>query len=161
MNNQEAFEKIMNLNVKNYDYIINDITNVKRVGLIAQEVDANIENVVFKSSHFLPNVLLKCVAINNTSLEYKITDSNIHPKVNKNDIIMIYDSENNKIYTKIYEIHKIDNTKYILHTNTNNFTNNKTYIIYGTEVNDFHSIDYNQILCLLISAFQKLATDTL
>ena len=156
-----AMNQILKLKVKEYDYFVNPDKNVRRIGLIAQEVNDVLENTVMTSSQFIPNLLIESISTSKNALKYNIetSDDIINKKINNGDELLIFDKKYNRIYREVVKIDENINTIYFntdITANIQLFEIDKKYVICGKKVSDFHSIDYNQILCYLIKAFQEL-----
>ena len=147
-----ALQTITQLTVHKYDHVTDIDKSESKIGLIAQDVKNIFSDAVTQSTKFIPNVLIKCVAVNSTTLR-SLNDESIN--VEKDDNILLYDNEKNKTKTQVSTIESDNEIKLCNEC----LTSGKHYTIYGIEVSDFNSIDYTQILCCLISAFQQLYED--
>ena len=141
-----ALQKILAIKPKTYNYIdtIDKGTN-KVYGFIAQQVQEVIPEAVKLQEEFIPNI-------------YKIAS------LNSNQIIMDYDISNTlNIGDEISLITDKDGKRNynIIDINSNQFKIDKDIegsncLVYGTKVNDFHTLDKSYIYTLNVCATQDL-----
>ena len=149
-----ALNILENLKPIKYNYI-DYITkgNNTKYGYIAQDVETYIPEAILYKTDYIPNIyeLVDC-------LQTKITlinkTTNIFEKNSNNSPIKLkfFDVSNNEIIREIREI--IDDHNFIINE-TIVVPENKLFL-YGQEVDDFRSIDNDQIQSILCSGIQEL-----
>ena len=139
--------------LKVYEYEqIDGLSVNKKIGLIAQDVDNDIESIVASTCNYIPNIMTNCVCLSHNQI--KLLDKT-EISANKNDKILVYDlSNNDKLYMNIQQINYKDGI--VTLKENDQLTINNIYFLYGTLIDDFKSIDYSQIICYLIQTVQKL-----
>lgn len=145
--------KISKLRITDYN-LKDSIANSKEVvkGMIAQEVKEVMPHAVRTSSNVIPDIFSMADQINlkGIDLEIKMSSSlSIKPN-DKIRIISTYGSEE----LLVKEIK--DNNSFTLAQTKYNHKSGDKIFVYGREVNDFLSIDFNQITSLNTSAIQSL-----
>ncbi|SVA44601.1 uncharacterized protein METZ01_LOCUS97455 [marine metagenome] len=148
-------------NIKTYNYEFLDKLehqDTKKIGFIAQEIEKINQDFVNKSKRFIPNIYKVFHFVAEDEIEiYNDTDINIndilkievkHSITNSYEsfIVKVIDKQENKIkiYGKEYNINKDD----ILF--------DENVFIYGKFVNDFLTIDINQILSINTNCIKYL-----
>jgi len=148
-------------NIKTYNYEFLDKLehqDTKKIGFIAQEIEKINQDFVNKSKRFIPNIYKIFHFVTEDQIEiYNDTDINIndilkievkHSITNSYEffIVKVIDKQENKIkiYGKEYNINKDD----ILF--------DENVFIYGKFVNDFLTIDINQILSINTNCIKYL-----
>jgi len=148
IDDDNALQKILNIKPKTYQYIDtvergNDIV----YGFIAQQIQEIIPEAVTVTKEIIPNIYI-CECSNNIiTLPDNIISSNI---LNINDEIIIIDEINYE--RKSYIIQDIDNNKITI---DNNLIGSNCFV-YGTKVNDFHTLNKDYIFTLNVCATQDL-----
>uniref|UniRef100_A0A6C0BWG2 Peptidase S74 domain-containing protein n=1 Tax=viral metagenome TaxID=1070528 RepID=A0A6C0BWG2_9ZZZZ len=162
VDDNEALDIVNQLETKQYNYI-DKTTEKKRIGFIAQEVKAVLPDAVSLITMMVPNIYTTYNCI------IEVISNNLY-KIN---ILEWPNGEENSTYKLIFNKGTSDkfsingeykNGCFELEITTEKFNINITTIfIYGKEVNDFHTIDKNQIFALHHSAIQELSrrNDTL
>ena len=143
INGNECLDKIKQVEIKEFNFKEND--SEKKVGVIAQKIKSIFPNIVTESYTFLPIINKTVKALSADTLSQTECDLMV------DDIILIKDDNNNKFYTKILDI--TNNHIQIEKNDLNIFEN---YLIYGKEINDGMSVDYTQLFCYMLKAFQEL-----
>jgi len=151
INDDSALQKILNIQPKTYNYI----DNIERgsniiYGFIAQQIKEIIPEAITLTSEFIPNIYSLCSNNSNTIIIPEIILSNNNINININDEINIIDGDN-------YE----RNNYIITNINSNQITINKNLncsncFVYGTKVNDFHTLNKEYIYTLNVCATQDL-----
>ena len=141
-----ALQQILNIQPKTYDYKDKVKNGDKRVyGFIAQQIKEVIPEAISLQSDVIPNIYKNATCENNKiTLDYDI--SNILKINDKIDII-----DNNGKY-KQYNILSIENNSFTIDDNIE--TNN--VFVYGSKVNDFHTLSKDYIFTLNVCATQEL-----
>lgn len=151
-NKEKALQQIEELRVTTYKKI-DDNEHKINIGFIAQEVDKIIPECINKSDRYLPNIYnwVECISfieneliIKNTCNLYfkqriKIIDEKMHPFT-----VTVIDTENGNA------VLILDGTEYMPYIITK-------VLIYGTKINDFHSVKYDYIFSLAVSSIQLLS----
>jgi hypothetical protein len=150
-NLEKDLETLKHLNVTDYTHI--DVAakgKDSKKGFIAQEVEEVFPEAVSKGTDFIPNIYDIAASTEYNPLEksLKITLSK-STDLKKGDLIKL-------IADKAYE-------KEIVSIEENTFTvsdwahgNTKDIFVYGIQVNDFRTVDYDRIFTLNVSATQEL-----
>jgi len=147
---------IENLKPVTYNYI-DYITNgtLTKYGYIAQEVEKYIPEAIHHSSEYIPNCF-ENVDFSDNIITLNNSTTDIFDNVDgKNIKIKLYDISNNEIIREIQEI--IDTKSFRIDTPipTEKGDNNKIFL-YGHRVDDFCSIEHDQIQSILCSGIQEL-----
>ena len=137
---------INSLQVKSYS-LREDASNTPRIGFIAQDVQDVFSQVVGKSKQVVPNIMKMT-----DKIEANVVTLSNHG-LNTGILIRFVKESGSFIETKITSI--IDNNSFEIEEN---ITDDKIFI-YGTEVDDFLSIDYNQIFSVAVGAIQELSAE--
>jgi len=149
INDDSALQKILNIKPKTYNYIDKFQRNSNIVyGFIAQQIRDIIPEAITLTTEFIPNIYSLCSNNSNTIIIPEIILSNNN--ININDEINIIDGDN-------YE----RNNYIITNINSNQITINENLncsncFVYGTKVNDFHTLNKEYIYTLNVCATQDL-----
>jgi hypothetical protein len=153
INGTLALDTLRKIEPKQYNYINN---NTKTWGFIAQQVDGVLDYTTTKSINYVPN-------INEIA---NITNGNIVTLINK-DTSVFAGSENGPVKVKfinskssdiIRVIDKItDNERFSITVplSVSDYSNNQIFV-YGQEVDDFMSINYNTIFTVATAAIKEI-----
>jgi len=161
--NERDIENDLNIlkNMKTYDYTFIDKLehkNTKKIGFIAQEIEKLNENFVNQSKRFIPNVYKIFHFVAEDQIEiFNDTDINIHDTIkievkhsetNSYEcfIVKVIDKQENKI--------KIYGKEY--YQNKDDIQFEEKVFIYGKFVEDFLTIDINQILSINTNCIKYL-----
>ena len=141
-----ALQQILNIQPKTYQYKDKVKNGDKKVyGFIAQQIREVIPEAVSLRSEVIPNIYKNATCENN-----KITlDFDISNILKINDKIDIIDENGN---LKQYNILSIENNSFTIDDNIE--TNN--VFVYGSKVDDFHTINKDYIFTLNVCATQEL-----
>jgi hypothetical protein len=154
--NINGIDKILqSINPKKYNYIDKlQHSNKGHYGVIAQEINKILPEVVNTSTNFIPDIMkvAKMIGKNKFKLECDL---------GVGDIVKIYTSDmkkgsketniESKIIEKkddIYTIELSDNKEKLL----------DVVFVYGKQVDDFHTVNYEQLIPLLVSGYQYQST---
>lgn len=140
---------ITKLNPVSYNFIE---TKQKASGFIAQELGENFPDAVSSTDNFIPNILEEATITDNV-----ITFNNTNKiELIPNNIIKIAKNKNEAKTAKGYMITSVidENSFTILDTEARNLSGD--IYLYGMLVNDYMSVDYNQITTLNTKAIQDL-----
>jgi len=150
VDNYKSLEKILLIRAKTYNYkdIIDKGSNFN-YGFVAQEIKDIIPEAVSLNKSIIPNIYSICNCSNNT-----ITISSNIELLKYNDIIEIFEIIKENEIKKRYNIKNIslENNQITINENLEG----SNCFVYGTEVDDFHILNYNNIYTLNVSATQEL-----
>ena len=150
VDNYKSLEKILLIKAKTYNYkdIIDKGSNIN-YGFVAQEIKDIIPEAVSLNKSIIPNIYSICNCSNNT-----ITISSNIESLKYNDIIEIIEIIKENEIKKRYNIKNIslENNQITINENLEG----SNCFVYGTEVDDFHILNYNNIYTLNVSATQEL-----
>ena len=153
INDDSALQMILAIKPTTYDYIDKAKSTNKIYGFIAQQIREVIPEATQLTTGYIPNIML--LADFN---DYVITLPSIPTKViiKLNDKIKCYNEINTCIEVEVVEV--IDEFTFrifIPDEEYRNYTNNKI-LVYGTEVDDFHTLTKEYIFTLNVCATQEL-----
>ena len=148
-----ALDTLRNINPVSYNFV-DDSNQTSSIGFIAQQIQTSLENSVSKQTRYIPSIY-ENIDINgkNITLNKKFTtdislcDYPIKLKFN--------DLSNNTLYGTIDKI--IDSKTFLL-TKPLDTSSNKLFL-YGQEVDDFLSINYDSIFTVVTGAVKQLDTE--
>ena len=144
-----ALQSILSIEPKTYKYIDKLEKGDKKVyGFIAQQIKDVIPEAVSIQASYIPNIYLVADYI-----EGVITLSSQPTKVviKVNDKIKCYDKDNKEILVEVIEV--IDDLTFRI--KEIEYTDTKIFV-YGTFVDDFHTLDKTYIFTLNVCATQEL-----
>ena len=155
IDSKNALEKINELQVTNYTYKdwLQKGTAIK-TGFIAQEVEQIIPSAVNLATNFIPNIMQVPHAFCIDTLKNTLTVNLEKPfHIKKGEKIRLY----NKSTPIETDVNIVDDYNFECtipaHLQTDDL------FVYGTEVSDFRSVDYDQIHTLSIAAIQELSKE--
>jgi len=143
------------LQVTNYTYKdwVQKGTAIK-TGFIAQEVEQIIPSAVNQATNYIPNIMQVPHAFCVDTLKNTMNVNLAKPiQIKKGDKIRLY----NKSTPIEAEVILIDDYNFEIIIPTHLKTDD--LFVYGTEVSDFRSVDYDQIHTLSIAAIQELSKE--
>ena len=164
-------ELLTRLNPVTYNYIDMFEKGVEtKYGFIAQEIDALLVDSVSKMKDYIPNIYSMAKIIESdsdndsesdnetdtTTLQLKNELSNT---IKVGDKLQIIDPKGIKKYTTIININAYYNEITIdasLQTLLGNEQSHEEIFVYGTEINDYHVLDYDAVFTVGISLLQDL-----
>ena len=144
-----ALQSILSIEPKTYKYVDKLKRDDKKVyGFIAQQIREVIPEAVIIEKSYIPNIYLVADYI-----DCVITLSSQPTKViiKMNDKIKCYDKDNNEILVEVIEV--IDDLTFRI--KEIEYTDTKIFV-YGTFVDDFHTLDKTYIFTLNVCATQEL-----
>ena len=144
INDVSALEKILQIQPKTYKYIDTLFKKSHNViGFIAQQIKEVIPEAVEMAEEYIPNIY-KIATTNENIINLDNTEI-----LKVNDDIKIFDKNGTPELSKIIEVNetsiKIDKTY-----------NNDDVFIYGSKVDDFHTLNKDYIFTLNVCATQEL-----
>ena len=143
INGKDCLDKIKQVEIKEFN--LQDDDSEKKVGVIAQKIKTIFPDIVSESYTFLPFINTNVVALTNDTLSKVDFDLDI------NDTLLIKDDKQNKFYTKILNI-----TSDGIQIDKNDLNVSEKFLIYGKEIKDGMSVDYTQLFCYMLRAFQEI-----
>ena len=156
--NSDIARKILNkLDIKLFNKITNINSNKKSVGIIAQEledilIENNLENtnIINKNKAFVPDLMIKMTANSKNSLYSLINNTDNIKKFENIQII-----NQNTLESKIVKVIDIYYDKlFCIKINKLELNVLDEYLLYGHQVDDYCSIDYSQLFCILLKAIK-------
>lgn len=149
---KKALQQIEDLRVTSYTKIDDD-EHRTNIGFIAQEVEKIIPESIHKFDRYIPTIYkwTECISFNEDEIVIKnvynlhfkqrlqIMDEKRHPF-----IVTVVDTENDNA------VLLLDDSEYKPYILTK-------VLLYGTKVNDFHSVKYDYIFSLAVSSIQLLS----
>jgi len=126
--------------------------NAYRKGLIAQQVESVFPQAIEKGKEYIPNVFAFPLSI---EIDKGNAQFNLHKSHNfkTGDKIKIITSEGDELFT----ITSIINEKSFTINSWKGSKKAKELFVYGKEVDDFRTVDYDRVFTLAVSATQELA----
>ncbi len=134
-----ALEAILKIEPKKYSYIDTSGSNV--YGFIAQQVKEVLPEAVSMNEGFVPNVYQRGVVEGNQLKQITLDES-----IKSGDKLLIFDDRNNRYVEEVI----IDNSHTFIHLDDGNV------FVYGTYVEDFHTLDKSYIYTVNVCALQEL-----
>ena len=152
---EESLNIIKKIQVTKYSY--KDILtkgNGVHTKVIAQQIKEVLPEAVNESSEFIPNIYQVCKILNKDNDVYFIKIEENSDDLKNSEIIKIVDKDNKSI-----EVEVKDYTEGIIsfHSVENSFEVGDEIFVYGKKVSDFLSVDYDNIMCVNVSATQELS----
>ena len=144
-----ALQSILSIEPKTYKYVDKLVRGNKKVyGFIAQQIREVIQEAVIIDKSYIPNIYLVADYI-----DCVITLSSQPTKViiKMNDKIKCYDKDNKEILVEVIEV--IDDLTFRI--KEIEYTDTKIFV-YGTFVDDFHTLNKDYIFTLNVCATQEL-----
>ena len=151
INDDSALQMILAIEPKTYKYIdkINKGNN-KVYGFIAQQIREVLPEATCIQSSFIPNIML-LADYDNKIITLSSQPTNVIIKLN--DKIKCYDKNNIEINVDVEQV--IDELTFRIKELENTYTDTKIFV-YGTYVDDFHTLDKTYIFTLNVCATQEL-----
>ena len=151
INNDSALQKILEIEPKTYKYIDKIENGNKKVyGFIAQQVHKVIPEAVSIENAYIPNIMM-LADYNENIITLPYIPSKVVIKIK--DKIKCYDINNNLVEVEVTEI--INDLSFKIKDLNKKYKNNKIFV-YGTFVNDFHTLSKEYIYTLNVGATQEL-----
>lgn len=140
------------LNVVNYSYI-DQLTNGNKTktGLIAQEVEKINNNYINKATDYIPSIFALAKETNLEKEQLNITTEKPHDLI-KGDFVKLYVMGKKELILPVSGV--INQHIFTVKGWTDPVDN---LFIYGKKVDDFRSIDFDQITALSVAAIQELS----
>ena len=151
INDDSALQKILAIEPKTYTYIDKIENGNKKVyGFIAQQVHKVIPEAVSLENAYIPNIMM-LADYNKEIITLPYIPDKVVIKIK--DKIKCYDSNNNLVEVVVSEI--INNISFKIKDLEKKYKNNKIFV-YGTFVNDFHTLSKEYIYTLNVAATHEL-----
>jgi hypothetical protein len=150
-NSSEDLKKLCDIQITDYKYIDPiKYGNKTHKKVIAQQVETVLSEAINLSQDFVPSVYELAKSTKKSGNGIKITTSKAHGFI-KGDIVKILGNENKDFETvTVKEV--VDNNSFVIDGDK---VPEKLFI-YGKRVDDFHTVDYDALTTLNISATQEL-----
>ena len=145
-----ALQIILAIKPKTYKYIDKVFMGDKRVyGFIAQQIREVIPEAVNIQMSYIPNIML-LANYNNNIITFSLQPNYV---IKYNDKIKCYDKNNKEIFVVVEEIINVLTFRI---KELDNIYTDASIFVYGSEVEDFHTLDKNYIFTLNVCAIQEL-----
>lgn len=149
-NSLELLNKINLVSFKYIDYV--EKGNIKNYGVIAQEVEEIIPEVINKSKDYIPNIYKNIDSYDKDLLKLYIKyDDKFDLTIN--DKIKIYDDKNNEFIKTIIEI---DEDSLTIDSPIDDYKDETPLFIYGKEVAELKNVNYEALFIINMKATQEL-----
>lgn len=149
-NSKEDLEKLMNIEITNYTYKDsiakgNDVT--KKV--IAQQVKEVLPNAISLTTEFIPNIytIAEATKVNDKTLQLTFKDA---PELLVDDTIKLFPKDKAEMQARVVSVYK--NVVVIA---VEDVDLGDEIFVYGKQIDDFHTVDYDAISMLNVSATQE------
>lgn len=146
-NDYEIFNKI---DVLDYNYIDTTKSNKQQKGFIAQQIKYYYPQAVDQDTGYLPNIMQHSL-IEADEYGLFIILENIDSDLLNQFLKLIIDDN-----ILIIQIYNIINNKYYFTPNDEKISHYNNVFVYGQQVDDLLSLDYNKIHCLHFNSTKKL-----
>jgi hypothetical protein len=151
INDDTALNMILAIEPKTYKYIDRVSRGDKKVyGFIAQQIKEIIPEAIKIEPSYIPNIYIMA-DYNAGIITFQLQPTKVLIKLN--DKIKCYDKDNNIVLVEVIEI--IDELTFRIKNLEKEYTDTKIFI-YGTEVDDFHTLNKDYIFTLNVCATQEL-----
>jgi hypothetical protein len=151
LNSTDSFELVKALKPASFQYVDFLKGTLPKYGYLAQEVEAVIPYAVNRNTGYIPNIFetVKIEKENKITLNEKTTETlAIGTK------LQFYDMDDLPLYRQVTEV--VDEKTFIV--NESLLSEMNTIFLYGQEVEDYRSIDTDQMNTILLSALQETQT---
>jgi hypothetical protein len=150
LSSTESFEYLRELKPASFQYVDPTKGTVQKYGYLAQEVEEVIPNIVYKNRGFIPNIFEmvkiedqnKIILKNEKTTEYFTIGTKLQ----------FYDVDKHILWREVTEI--MDEKTFMV--NERFLEGVDTVFLYGQEVEDYRSIDKNQMHTVMLSALQEM-----
>lgn len=150
---QNDLSTVLRLKPTEYRYIDNiKHGNQFKLGFIAQDIEKVFPSAVNTIVNFIPNIYQFPQRIQKNASGILITTKNYHD-LEKDDRIKIFNGTEDTILTVS---NVIDSMNFLVADNSSIL---ESSFIYGKEVNDFKTIDFDAITTITVSSIQSLASE--
>lgn len=151
-NGLEDLAQLNKIKVNNYSHIDTLRYGTRAVkGLVAQQVKSVFPEAVMLNTEYIPNIYSFATQIDFEDQFIKITLKNPHNlKVDDKVKIITPNGEEHMIIQNV-------NDDFSFSVNLKDIKIEDKIFVYGKEVDDFHSVDYDRVFTLAVSAMQELA----
>jgi len=144
----DALKQILEIQPKTYNYIDKNRTSENVIGFSAQQIKTVIPSAVSFQTEAIPNIQMN--AYIREDYVYLENATNVLYE----GVIVVIEFDNTKYYEHVTEI---SNDMIFKIENKSELPNNNTLVyVYGTIIDDFHSLDKNYVYTLSVCATQAL-----
>jgi hypothetical protein len=152
-NNSNDLNTLMKLQVTDYTYVDTLFKGKERVkGFIAQQVENVYAPAVSKSTGFLPDILADVSSVEVSGKDATIYLTKSH-SLSAGDVVKLIIAG---VPKELPVVQIIDSNTFRV-GNWEDGLDTKDVLVYGKQVSDFRSVDYDRIYTLNVSATQELA----
>jgi hypothetical protein len=149
INDDNALQSILSIEPKTYKYVDKlERGNKKVYGFMAQQIREVIPEAISIQTSYIPNIYL-VADYNSNVITLPSQPTKVIVKVD--DKIKCYDKDNKEILVEVVEV--IDNLTFRI--KDIEYSDTKIFV-YGTEVDDFHTLNKDYIFTLNVCATQEL-----
>jgi len=150
----KCLEYIDKLKIYNFDFIDNNHGQNNSIGFMADDVKEIMSTLVNENKGYLPNIYEGVEDVDSLGDKiYGIKLNKVNNDIKVNDKIKIIDKTNsNQYFGKITEIIE----SYIKVRIDENINNSNSLFIYGSEVDDVKTVNYNSIFSMSIGSIKEL-----
>jgi hypothetical protein len=151
ISDDNALQSILSIEPKTYKYVDKIQRGDKKVyGFIAQQIREVFPNAVSIQEDFLPNIYL---VANYNSNVITLPSQPTKVVIKVDDKIKCYDKDNKEIIVEVIEV--IDTLTFRIKGLEDDYSDTKIFV-YGTFVDDFHTLNKDYIFTLNVCATQEL-----
>jgi alpha-tubulin suppressor-like RCC1 family protein len=141
-----ALEQILRIEPKTYNYIDKQRGDKTVYGFIAQQIGEVIPNAVSVQSECIPNIFMDARVQDKNML---IFDVNVSDKICMGDKIHVVLGNGDKVYCDVLQVSDMV-------VKVNEVFGEEKVFVYGTVVNDFHTLDKSYVYTLNVCATQDM-----
>ena len=151
-NNEEDKQALDNLNIYNYKYIDQPAYGRQtKIGIMAQDVEAIHADLIEEQTRFIPNIYKECRLISVNEVEVGPCDLAVGDKVK-----IQYNIDNEFMMCEKEVLAFEDGKMTVSASDNDNSFGKESAFVYGKEVNDFKSVNFEQLTSLNTSALKAL-----
>jgi hypothetical protein len=145
---------LMKIEVTDYRYIDQALNHAEMPvkGLIAQQVETIYPQAVTKSNGFLPNILENAVSVAYHDKDVAIQLAKPHDLVAGDRVRLQYDGNHSDL-----TVVQVQNNHNFTLEGWDSESRPGNIFVYGKEISDFRTVDYDRIFTMNVSATQELA----
>ena len=151
IDDDSALQMILAIQPKTYKYIDKVMNiNSKVYGFIAQQIREVIPEATGIEKSYIPNIMLLA---DYTTKIITLPSQPTKVIIKNDDKIKCYDKDNKEVFVEVEEV--IDGLTFRIKEPEKEYTDTKIFV-YGTEIDDFHTLDKTYIYTLNVCATQEL-----
>jgi hypothetical protein len=147
---EKSHSQLMSIIPRTFNYIDSySHGQEKTIGFVAQELKEKIPKVVSVITSFIPNIMKKCNLVDKNTIEILDFSESI---LNKTVKFIEYTNQGKTEMTLIGTVCKQMGNVITVDVV---FEENSVVFVYGTQVDDFHKVNYSAIIPILVSGYQN------